>query len=73
MKEEKYFIGYAAYYNSENGKQGYDIFGKIIHIDEEITSKLLSEINDSLIERFNKGTENSPYTVVQVFNIVKLD
>jgi hypothetical protein len=71
-KEQKYFIGFAVYYNL-NDVRGYDIFGEIIYTNEEITSELLKEINETLLEKLNEGTENNPYTNVQVFNIVKLD
>lgn len=69
-KEQKYFIAYIAY--GQNNCDIYkDIFNDIVYIDEEITSDLLSKIEDSLLDKIN-NTEIIKYFGTQIVNIVKL-
>lgn len=70
MKEQKYFIAYIAY-GCNNHDTYKDIFNDIVYIDEEITSDLLSKIEDSLLVKLNNN-EIVKYFGTQVFNIVKL-
>lgn len=65
--EQKYFISYIAYNDNE-----YVILNDIIYINEEITSELLEQIQESLINRLNKEELQYPYNQAQIINLVKI-
>jgi hypothetical protein len=65
--ETKYFISYVAY-----TKSGYDFFNDIIYLGEDITNKLLEEIQSSLVNKLNNNTENKPYYTTQIIFINKI-
>lgn len=66
--EQKYFISYAAYGNLGS----FDLLNTIIYINEEITQELISSIEDSIVKKLNKNTQNNPYFAVQIINFIKL-
>ena len=66
-REQKYFIAYVAYYEVCKWIKE-EFFNDIIYIDEEITTKLIQNMQSSLLERLNKETSN-PYYGVQIINI----
>jgi len=68
MQEQKYFISYVGYI--EGG--GDTFLNDIIFIDEEITSELIQDIQDSLLNKLNEERLSNPYFATQIINIVKL-
>jgi hypothetical protein len=71
-KEQKYFIAYVAYHQKDDKSIVKDIFNDVIHIDEDITPDLLSNIQDSLLIKINNTEFNTKYYATQIFNIVKI-
>jgi len=69
-REQKYFIAYVAYYEVCKWIKE-EFFNDIVHTDEEITIKLIRDIESSLLERLNKEDSN-PYYGVQIININKI-
>jgi uncharacterized protein YbcI len=67
--EQKYFIAYVAYSTSRM-----DMFNDFIHIDSEINTELINDIQGSLVKRLNENDFEliDKYIGTQIVNIVKI-